>query len=257
MDEIKTFKHQMFGNLRVMILDGKLTFNLYDIAFSLGYTRPNANNIYYLRKDKLVNICKSLGVFAVTHGVTSLEITLETDFENTYIKESDLYEIALESKAKNARPFRKWITSEVVPSIRKTGGYVANDDLFIETYLPFADEQTKTAFRATLQIVKKQNEVISLLQPKADYFDNLVDRNLLTNFRDTAKELHLKQNELIDWLLEKRYVYRDQKRKLKPYSKYVPELFQLKEWERNGKADVQTLITPKGRETIRLLLKAN
>ena len=50
-------------------------------------------------------------------------------------------------------------------------------------------------------------------------------------------------------------MYRDQKGKLKPYAAYVPELFELKEWERNGKADVQTLITPKGRETFRLLLK--
>lgn len=57
------------------------------------------------------------------------------------------------------------------------------------------------------------------------------------------------------WLLERKYVYRDARGKLKSYAQYVPELFNLKEWDRNGKADVQTLITPKGRETFRLLLE--
>src|SRR5690606_12157557 len=125
-------------------------------------------------------------------------------------------------------------------TLRKTGGYVANDEVFIETYLPFADEQTKQTFKATLALVRKQNEQIALMKPKADYFDALVDRNLLTNFRDTAKELHIGPKAFIEWLLEKKYIYRDQRGKLKPYAQYVPDLFQLKEWERNGKADVQT-----------------
>lgn len=255
MNELQTFNHHIFGNIRVLIQNNEPTFNLYDIGFSLGYTKT-AKGITYLRKDNLANICENLDIKGLSAS-DNYEITTETDFENTYIKESDLYELALESKAKNARPFRKWITTEVVPSIRKTGGYVANDDLFIETYLPFADEQTKMAFRATLQVVKKQNEVISELQPKADYFDGLVDRNLLTNFRDTAKELHVKQNDFINWLLDIKYVYRDQKGKLKPYSKHVPELFQIKEWGRGDKTGIQTLITPKGRETFRLLQQAN
>ena len=96
-----------------------------------------------------------------------------------------------------------------------------------------------------------------MLQPKADYFDALVDRNLLTNFRDTAKELKVKEREFIDWLLNRGYVYRDAKRKLKPYAQHVPALFEMKEWERNGKADNQTLITPKGRETFKLLISAS
>ena len=60
--------------------------------------------------------------------------------------------------------------------------------------------------------------------------------------------------EFINWLLSKKFIYRDQKGKLKPYAQFVPELFQLKEWTRNKKADVQTLITPKGRETFRLMI---
>ncbi|MHB8065799.1 MAG: phage antirepressor KilAC domain-containing protein [Ruminiclostridium sp.] len=91
--------------------------------------------------------------------------------------------------------------------------------------------------------------------PKAEYFDALVERNLLTNFRDTAKELKVKEGVFIDWLLDHEYVYRDAAKKLKPYAQYVPDLFEIKEWGTEKKAGNQTLITPKGRETFRLLLK--
>ncbi|THD15355.1 phage antirepressor Ant [Anoxybacillus ayderensis] len=175
--------------------------------------------------------------------------------QTTVVNEAGLYSLILTSNKPEARQFKRWITHEVIPTIRKTGGYVANDDLFVETYLKHADEQTKLLFRATLETVRKQNEQIAIMQPKADYFDALVDRRLLTNFRDTAKELKVKPKVFIDWLLEKKYIYRDQKGKLKPYAQYVPSLFELKEWERNGRADVQTLVTPKGRETFRILLQ--
>jgi phage antirepressor YoqD-like protein len=68
---------------------------------------------------------------------------------------------------------------------------------------------------------------MAIMQPKADYFDRLVDRNLLTNFRDTAKELEIGQRTFINWLLDSGYVYRDPKNKLKPYGKYVSELFRI------------------------------
>lgn len=98
------------------------------------------------------------------------------------------------------------------------------------------------------------------MKPKADYFDDLVERNLLTNFRDTAKELKVNQKELINLLLEEKYIFRDQRKKLKPYQEYVKNgLFELKEFSSkiNSHADLQTLITPKGRETFRLLLSIN
>ncbi|WMT19165.1 BRO family protein [Parageobacillus toebii] len=175
--------------------------------------------------------------------------------ETFIVNEPGLYTLILGSRKSEARQFKRWITHEVIPTIRKTGGYVANEDMFIETYLKHADEQTKLLFRATLETVRKQNEQIAAMKPKADYFDALVDRRLLTNFRDTAKELKIKPKAFIDWLLAKKYIYRDQRGKLKPYAQYVPSLFELKEWERNGRADVQTLVTPKGRETFRILLQ--
>lgn len=171
------------------------------------------------------------------------------------INESGLYNLIFTSRKDEAKKFKKWITSQVLPTIRKTGGYVANEDMFINTYLSHADDQTKALFRVTLASVRKLNEENAIMQPKAEYFDALVDRNLLTNFRDTAKELEVKQQDFINWLLDKGYVYRDTSNKLKPYSKFVPELFKLKEFTRGNKAGVQTMITPRGRETFRILIK--
>lgn len=97
-----------------------------------------------------------------------------------------------------------------------------------------------------------------ILQPKADYFDSLCDRGLLTSFRETAKELNIKEKKFINFLIDKKYIYRDKKGKLMPYSGKNNGLFELKETfnEKTQWSGTQTLITPKGRETFRLLCSA-
>lgn len=103
--------------------------------------------------------------------------------------------------------------------------------------------------------LKIANQTIEMLKPKAEYFDALVERNLLTNFRDTAKELGIKERQFIQWLLDNKYIFRDKKGKLKPYAQYTNDLFEEKDWANDKTAGVQTLITPKGKETFRLLLQ--
>jgi len=170
-------------------------------------------------------------------------------------KKKTMTEEQYEERVQSLKRFKRWVTHDVLPIIRKTGGYVANEDMFVESYFSALDDTQKMMLKAMLENTRKLKEQNSIMKPKADYFDALVDRNLLTNFRDTAKELHIKQKRFIDWLIDNKFIYRDQKGKLKPYMQHVPALFELKEWERNGKADVQTLVTPKGKETFRLLLE--
>ena len=95
------------------------------------------------------------------------------------------------------------------------------------------------------------------MAPKADYFDELVDRNLLTNFRDTAKQLGIAPKKFVTLLLEKKYIFRDQKGKLMPYQDKNKGLFEVKECfnQKTKWSGVQTMITPKGRETFRLLFE--
>lgn len=137
---------------------------------------------------------------------------------------------------------KKWNSPEMVMSRALT---IANKNLLMK------DEQ----------ILKLTTEN-QIMKPKADYFDELVDRNTLTNFRDTAKMLHIGQKYFINWLLERKFVYRNIKGKLQPYSQFIANdsngkgYFEVK--EQKAKDDswsgIQTFITPRGREAFRLLL---
>lgn len=93
------------------------------------------------------------------------------------------------------------------------------------------------------------------MKPKADYFDALVDRNLLTNFTDTAKQLGIKRKDFIQLLIKDGYLFRDKKNALKPCERYVKELFEVNDCksDNNAWAGQQTLVTAKGKETFRLL----
>lgn len=125
-------------------------------------------------------------------------------------------------------------------------------EMVMKRALDFANKKAEELLAANAKLAVS-NQV---MQPKADYFDELVDRNLLTNFRETAAQLGIKQNEFIRFLLGKKYVYRDKKGKLMPYADKNNGLFEIKECY-NEKTDwkgTQTMITPKGRETFRLLL---
>lgn len=119
--------------------------------------------------------------------------------------------------------------------------------------LAIANEQLSSLKKFNAQLTV-QNEI---MQPKADYFDELVERNLLTNFRTTAKEFQVKEKEFIKFLLDRKYLYRDPKGKLMPSASAMEAgLFEVKETfnDKTQWAGTQTLITPKGRETFRLLM---
>jgi len=115
-------------------------------------------------------------------------------------------------------------------------------------------EQTIASLKTEAQQMTAQ---IEELKPKAEYFDELVDRNLLTNFRDTAKELGIREKDFISELMARKYIYRDQSGQLKPYSGKGDGLFEIKEFNSrySDHSGLQTLITPRGRETFRLLLR--
>lgn len=93
------------------------------------------------------------------------------------------------------------------------------------------------------------------MQPKAQYFDELVERSLLTGFRDTAKELGLKQSEFIKILIDKGYIYRTPKGELRPKAKYTNDLFELKDFKSisSDHAGVRTWITVKEKKVFQLL----
>lgn len=192
--------------------------------------------------------------------------TLGGSQESWLLTEDGLYEVLMQSRKPIAKEIKKEI-KKILKTIRLTGGYISNAEMMVNVYFSDISEEQKIIIQGLLTgIEKKQKKILALseenavMKPKAEYFDELVDRNLLTNFRDTAKELGVKQNFFVKWLIEHKYVYRDSKKDLKPYaSPKTAGLFELKEFSsrHSDHTGMQTLITPKGRETFRLLLKVS
>lgn len=248
MNDLQIFNNNEFGTIRTTTIDGEPYFVGKDVAEILGYS--NTRDALAKRvdeEDKGVAKCDTLG------GTQDL----------TVINESGLYSLILSSKLPNAKRFKHWVTAEVLPSIRKHGAYmtrekleeaILNPDTMIKLCTALKEEQDKNK---ALEAVNSQLKVDNtIMKPKADYFDELVDRNLLTNFRETAKQLGVGEKKFIRFLIEHKYIYRDKKGKLAPYADKNKGLFEVKETfnEKTNWSGTQTLITPKGRETFRLLM---
>ncbi|MGG4040654.1 phage antirepressor [Bacillus smithii] len=144
--------------------------------------------------------------------------TLGGEQKMTIINESGLYSAILKSRKPEANQFKRWITHKVLPSIRKTGGYVANDDLFVETYLQHADEQTKLLFKGTLETIRKQNLLIQQkdkqleeAKPKVEFAEAFQASESDVEVGTLAKTLasagiNIGRNRLFKWLRENGFV---------------------------------------------------
>ena len=243
--DLQIFRNEQFGEVRTVVKDGEPWFVAADVCRALDIDQTA---IRRLDEDE--------------KGLRSMQ-TPGGQQEMAIVNEPGLYNLVLGSRKPEAKSFKRWITHEVIPSIRKHGAYmtpetleaaILNPDTMIKLCTALKDEQDK---RKALEITNSQLTVDKqIMQPKAEYFDELVDRNLLTGFRETAKQLGVKEKNFITFLLYKKYLYRDKRGKLMPYAQHVDSgLFSIKEYvnEKTEWSGTQTLITPKGRETFRLL----
>lgn len=242
MNELKIFNNSEFGQVRALEHDGEPWFVGKDVAEALGYAKAqNAIAAHVDEEDRKVAPIQG------TPGGTQ---------EMTIINESGLYSLVLSSKLPRAKKFKRWVTSEVLPSIRKNGGYIHGPKNMSDSEI-----MARALLVAQSTIAQRDKRISELtvinqiMRPKADYFDEIVDRNLLTNFRETAKQLGIKERVFIGFLMNHKYVYRDKRGRLMPYAEKNNGLFEVKEAvnEKTQWAGTQTLITPKGRETFRLL----
>ena len=192
MNDLQIFKYQD-SEVRTVELNGEPWFVLKDVCGVLGISNHKMT-AQRLDGDEV--------------SQTDLIDSVGRQQETTVINESGLYNVILRSDKPEAKPFRKWVTAEVLPTIRKHGAYmtpetlqaaILNPDTMIQLCQQLKAEQDKnaalTAANSQLTVDKQ------IMQPKADYFDELVDRNLLTNFRETAKELGIPPKKFVDWLL--------------------------------------------------------
>ena len=235
MSSLITFENMEFGKLTVMEKDGEFFFIGKEVAEKLGYSNT---------RDALVRHIAEEDKGVVKHD------TLGGRQSFTIINESGLYSLILSSKLPQAKDFKRWVTTEVLPSIRKNGGYIKNQEKMSN------EEILANAVLLANHLIAEKEKIIEDLEPKAKYFDELVNNHLLTNFRNTAKELHIPQKVFIQILIDQNLIYRDKKNRLLPYAKNNKGYFEVKEWCKEGSeaVGIQTFVTQKGRHYLLLLI---
>lgn len=241
MNEVKIFNNEEFGEVRTVIIDGEVWFVSNDIANALGYKDP-----YSAARKNVDDDDKT--VCPIGSGAEMRKMVI--------VNESGLYALIFGSQLPDAKKFKRWVTPEVLPSIRKTGSYSVTEKQ--DSYM--IEDPRKRAERWIEEYEEKREleEKLREAEPKVGYFDSLVDSKLLTNFRDTAKELGYSQTEFTGWLLVKGYVYKDSKGIIKPYEPYRKQgLFEMKDFKNpyNGFSGTRTYVTVKGKNTFRLLMQ--
>lgn len=178
----RIFENPSFGQIRTQMKDGEPWFVAADVCKALEIDPTATRRLDNDEKNTL----------RLTQGTSG-------NPNVTIVNEPGLYSLVLGSRKPEAKEFKRWITHEVIPTIRKTGGYVANEDAFLQTYLPYADENTKALFRVTLATINDQNrkiaqqqEKIALDAPKV-HFANSVESSQTSILIGTMAKL-LKQN---------------------------------------------------------------
>lgn len=241
--EVQIFNNEEFGQVRIATKDSEPWFVAKDVCSALDIDDVGRAT-GRLDDDELTRI-------KIESGGQRREMII--------VNEPGLYSLVLSSRKPEAKKFKRWITHEVIPTIRKTGGYVNNDDLFVDTYLPMADENTKNLFRLQLKTIRQLNGIIS------DQNKTIEDQKLLVEFAEAVsntkdcidvgqmakilrdENIKVGRNRLFDWLRENDYLMKNNT----PYQKHIESgLFIVKEIVKNtaygSKVFTKTYVTGKG-----------
>lgn len=235
MNDIKVFENDAFGSVRTIDREGDVWFVGKDVAEILGYTNPSKALADHVdEEDKLNN--ESLSSLGQRGG--------------WLINESGLYSLVLSSKLPTAKQFKRWITKEVIPSIRKTGGYFATPKTYVEALRALADAEEEKERLAL------ENEE---MKPKADFYDDVTGSSDTIEIGEVAKVLNcgIGRNKLFDFLRKEKVLMKNNI----PKQHFVDEgyfrIIETKYTKPNGDVSInlKTVVYQKGVDYIRKLLK--
>lgn len=248
MNEVMIFNNPEFGEVRTVTINGEPWFVGKDVAAALGYEKERGAIQSHVDSDD-----------ALKWGITDSMGRVQ---DTTVINESGLYSLIFGSKLDSAKRFKKWVTGEVLPQIRKTGSYnfVAQPSYQIENPAERARAWAKE-YEEKQRLEQKNREQADKIEadkPKVSYYNQCVDRKVNSNFRNTAKELNMSQTQLTGWLLDMKYIYKDSKGLLYPYEPFVKAgFFVIKDYVNawSGYSGQQTMVTPEGKAHLQLLIE--
>ncbi len=241
MNNIMTFVNEEFGSIRSTVINGEPWFVGKDIAKILGY-RDTSDAL-----KKHVDAEDKLSRYFADSGQNRLMYV---------INESGFYSLVLSSKMPTAKKVKRWVTSEVLPTIRKTGGYVDDPDKFADYYLPFADEATKQMFKIQHEYIRQLHSKIDIDKPKVDFADQVADTANVIDMGEMAKlangrGIRIGRNRLFAWLRVLGILMMNNI----PYQEYMDRgYFKVKEslYYRDGESKTRqtTYVTGKGQRYI-------
>lgn len=205
MNEITIFNHEQFGQIRTLTMpDGQIGFVGKDVADALGYKLSRKAIM-----DHVDNEDKTTVPFQNAGSNYKTQVVL--------INESGLYSLVLSSKLPQAKQFKHWVTSVVLPQIRQTGGYIPVNK----------DDDDKSVLCKAINImqktIEKKDAILEAQRPKVQFADALTSSKDSILVRDLAKLLtqngfEVGQNRLFAWLRKKGYIFKNETR---PIQKWV------------------------------------
>ena len=236
-ERILVFENKDYGTIRTVMIDNAPWFVATDVCSAIDVDRTAIRRLD--DDEKGVHLTHTLG----------------GDQKISIINECGLYSLILSSRKPEAKAFKRWITHEVIPSIRKHGAYMTT------SLLEQIKENPQVIYGLAEKLLTEKNRAdwlqseLSRAKPKADYYDAFVNPRDCTNIRNTANELGIPQCEFTAWLVGQRFMYRDYGGHLLPYSPHLRNgLFIERDFVRNGHKGVQALFTPYGKAVVRQML---
>lgn len=237
--EIQLFHNDEFGEVRTIIIEGEPWFVGKDVAMTLGYGNT---------KDALARHVDSEDRM---DGVV-IPDPIGRPQKPVLINESGVYSLILSSKLPNAKHFKRWVTSEILPAIRKNGFYALNDDALIQYIAPNADLQTLAYMRTALGTIHELNRQLEEAKPKVAFADQVADSNTLIDMNAMAKlaahnGFPIGRNRLFKWLRYKHILMGSNI----PYQEFIERgYFEIREstYTAHGETRLsyKTLVTGKG-----------
>lgn len=253
MSSMTVFRDERFGEVRTVTINGEPWFVGKDVAEMLGYKEPSK-----AVRERVDPEDKGVSDLDTPGGIQRTII----------INESGLYSLILSSKLPAAKEFKRWVTTVILPALRKTGSYIVGeehmdeDELIRQGYMALQrklDLRTAQLEEARGRLAQAES-VIAKAEPAIDYYDRVAGSEGNMNFRETAKVLGVKEKYFIDLLLRKRFVYRNSHNKLIPYSdqiengRFVVCEVLYRTSDGGERATPYAKITPKGRLAIHKLI---
>lgn len=238
MNELKIFENAEFGQVRTVTINNEPYMVGKDISDALGYKRSdNAIRSHVDEEDKL------------THQISALG----QNRNMIVINESGLYSLVFGSELETAKEFKHWVTSEVLPSIRKNGGYIANQENLS------SEQILANAVLVAQNVIAEKDKLITEMQPKVEFFDSVADSKTALPMDKVAKVLAIKgigRNKLFEVLRENKILDRSNV----PYQTFVDRgyfrVVEQKFNKPNGETEIniKTLVYQKGVDYIRKIV---